>query len=191
MKTYVLNRDWAPFSKGDLFKGDGADDKLYTLASNNTVLVKIPDGYLDEYGQHYAWHPDNDEPYYFLTDTAEIGEELFSAKDVTHEDRLAICNCFKTLKEAEDMRKWLYARRDLIRSGAKFVNKADGSLPSVRYSKRANKLEVYYPICHDDDYLYHKMLCFIGASIAERSIERCKDDWLVYLGVKEKSGEEE
>lgn len=61
MKTYVLNRDWAPFSKGELFK-DYCGNGLYNLNSNEDVLVKIPDEYLDE--QNHVWRPKDDEMYF-------------------------------------------------------------------------------------------------------------------------------
>ena len=43
MKTYVLNRDWTMFSKGELFKKANDGCALYTLMSNET---KTHTGYI-------------------------------------------------------------------------------------------------------------------------------------------------
>lgn len=55
MKTYILNRDWAPFSEGELFKKGDDGCALYALVSNEAVSVKIPEEYLDE--RRYVWRP--------------------------------------------------------------------------------------------------------------------------------------
>jgi hypothetical protein len=91
MRTYVLNRDWAPFSKGELFK-DYRGNGLYNLNSNEDVLVKIPDEYLDE--QNHVWRPKDDEMYFYIDADEVMDEDYFSEYDHCDIGRLATGNCF-------------------------------------------------------------------------------------------------
>lgn len=84
------------------------------------------------------------------------------------------------------MRDWLEARQMLINSGAKFTNRTDGTYYSVRYNKTDNVLDVYRHISRNDLYVGAKVLCFTDNQLAEDSIEKHKDNWLIYLDVKEK-----
>lgn len=183
MKTYVLNRDWTMFSKGELF--EKADDGcgLCTLISNEDILARIPDEYLDE--QSHAWRPSHNEMYYYIDDDTTVEVEDFYDGDADDEGRIAIGNYFKTDEEGGHMRDWLEARQMLINSGAKFTNKTDRTYYSVRYNKTDNVLDVYRHISRNDLYVGAKVLCFTDNQLAEDSIEKHKDNWLVYLGVKE------
>lgn len=184
MKNYKLNRDWTPFSIGELFKKGDDGCALYTLASNEDILVKIPDEYLDELG--YAWRPKDDEMYFYIDADEVMGENCFSEYDHCDMGRLATGNCFKTNKEAKNMRDWLKARQNLINSGAQFINDVNKTYYSVWYCKPTNKLETYRSGSGYDDYIREKLLCFDSEQLAEDSIEHHKDDWLIYLDVKEK-----
>lgn len=188
MKTYKLNRDWTMFSEGELF--EKADDEcvLYTLVSNEDILARIPDEYLDE--QSHAWRPGHNETYYYIDDNTAVEATVFYDCDADDEGRLAIGNFFETDEEGGRMRDWLEARQMLINSGAKFTNRADGTCYSVRYNKTDNTLDVYRHIYKNDLYVGAKVLCFTDNQLAEDSIEKHKENWLVYLGVKEKSGGE-
>lgn len=182
-KTYVLNRDWVPFSKGELFK-DYCGNGLYNLNGNEDVLVKIPDEYLDE--QNHVWRPKNDEMYFYIDADEVMDEDYFSEYDHYDTGRLATGNCFKTNEEAKNMRDWLKVRQNLINSGAQFTNDINKTYYSVWYCKPTNKLEAYRSSSGHDDYIREKLLCFDSEQLAEDSIEHHKDDWLIYLDVKEK-----
>lgn len=188
MKTYVLNRDWTMFSKGELFKKVDDGRVLYALISNEDILAIIPDEYLDE--RSHAWRPGHDEEYYYIDDDTTVEATVFCDCNSDDKGRLAIGNCFETDEEGRRMRDWLEARQMLINSGAKFTNRTDGTYYSVRYNKADNILDVYRHISRNDLYVGAKVLCFTDNQLAEDSIEKHKENWLVYLGVKEKSGEE-
>lgn len=188
MRTYVLNRDWAPFSKGDVFNKSDDNGPLYAPINNTDILAKIPDEYLDQ--QSYAWRPDEYETYHYIDNDARVySSEYWQSSDIDN-CRLSIGNCFETEKEAEDMCNWLEARRNLIDSGAKFTNDTGSAHYSVRYCKPLSRLEAYRASSGYDDYIRDKVLCFDSEQMALDSIEYHKEDWLVYLGINEKSGEE-
>lgn len=189
MKTYKLNRDWTMFSEGELFEKADDDCVLCTLVSNKDILARIPDEYLDV--QSHAWRPGHNETYYYIDDDTAVEATDFYDRDADDEGRLAIGNFFETDEEGRRMRDWLKARQRLIDSGAKFTNRTDGICYSVRYNKTGNILDVYRHIYKNDLYVGAKVLCFTDNQLAEDSIEKHKENWLVYLGVKEKSGGEE
>ena len=184
MKTYKLNRDWTMFSKGELF--EKADDGcvLYTLVSNEDILARIPDEYLDV--QSHAWRPGHGETYYYIDDDTAVEMTDFYDSDADDEGRLVIGNYFETDEEGRRMRDWLEARQMLINSGAKFTNGAGRAYYSIRYNKTDNILDVYRYASKNDIYVGAKVLCFTDNQLAEDSIEHHKDDWLIYLDVKEK-----
>lgn len=193
MKTYKLNRDWTIFSKGELFEKADDDRVLCTPVSNEDVLVRIPDEYLDE--QNHVWRPNEDGAYHYIdSDGIVLNEEYYVENDHTDKGRLAIGNCFKTAQEANNVADWLKARQRLIESGARFINSRD-----IDASK--NCFNVYFSVNEGDlmindvflgeHVVFSRELCFDDKQLVERSIEEHKDDWLVYLGVEEKSGEEE
>lgn len=187
MKTYRLNRDWAMFSKGELFKKNDDGCTTYTLISNEDILARIPDEYLDE---NRTWRPGSGEVYYYIDDDTAVEATDFYDGDSDDEGRIAIGNYFKTDEEGRRMRDWLEARQMLINSGAKFTNRTDRTYYSVRYNKTDNVLDVYRHISRNDLYVGAKVLCFTDNQLAEDSIEKHKENWLVYLGIKERSGEE-
>lgn len=188
MKTYVLNRDWTMFSKGELFKKNDDGCTIYTLISNEDILARIPDEYLDE--KSHTWRPGSGEMYYYIDHDTAVKATDFCDCYANDEGRVAIGNYFETNEEGRRMRDWLEARQMLINSGAKFTNRTDGTWYSVRYNKTNNVLDVYRHISRNDLYVGAKVLCFTDNQLAKDSIEKYKENWLVYLGVEEKSGKE-
>lgn len=84
--------------------------------------------------------------------------------------------------------------------GAEFIEEGSGMYalkanPNVKAKIPAELLDevdnggywVYCRISSNSDYLCDKGLCFDNEQQAEDSIKQRKEDWLVYLGVKEKS----
>lgn len=193
MKYYRLNKDWQPFDEGDEFikAEDGGD--MYTLKINTGVLAKIPADLLDEVGDSGGyWRPAAYEYYYFMDDEGFVDRASFYPSAGYDNNRLSLGNCFKTKEDAQAMVGWLRARQRLIESGARFINSRD-----INASK--NHFNVYFGVNEgelmvNDVFLgehvvFSRELCFDDKQLAERSIEEHKDDWLTYLGVKEKDNE--
>lgn len=183
MKTYVLNRDWAPFKKGDVFSRDDDSSEIYVLKDNDAVLARVPDGYLDEQG--CAWRPGEGETYYFIDNDGTVNADDYAQHNAVDMGRLSIGNCFRTEEEANAVATWLKARKRLIDSGAKFSNGAGKTCFGVWYSQPCNRLGTYCRTSNEDSHLRDKGLCFDDEQQAEDSIKRHKEDWLIYLGVKE------
>nr|DAU13314.1 MAG TPA: hypothetical protein [Caudoviricetes sp.] len=187
MKTYKLNRDWTMFSKGELFKKVDDGCMLYTLVSNNDILARIPDEYLDE--QSHAWRPNEDGAYHYIDSDGMVCNEKYYIEGYhTDECRLAIGNCFKTAQEANDMRDWLKARQKLINSGAEFINSVgvddeDIAYYGVAFDKIKGKLHTI-KCCSIGDDVFEKRLYFLNEDVAWESIRDYRSDWLTYLGVK-------
>ena len=194
MKYYRLNKDWEPFDEGAEFieTEDGGD--VYALKINTGVLAKIPKDLLDEIGDSDGcWKPAAYEYYYFMDDEGIVGRASFCPGVSYDRNRLLLGNCFKTREEAQAVVDWLKARHNLIESGARFVNSRD-----INASK--NRFNVYFSVNEgklmvNDVFLgeyvvFSRELYFDDKQLAERSIEEHKDDWLTYLGVKEKSDEQ-
>ncbi len=191
MKYYRLNKDWEPFDEGTEFvkAEDGGD--MYALKVNTEVLAKIPTDLLDEVGDSGGyWRPVAYEYYYFMDDEGIVGRASFCPGIDYDSNRLALGNCFKTKEDAQAMVGWLRARQRLIESGARFINFLNAT-PEDEYCRVVfNRMEDVLQViegCLDSIIVCEKELLFSERSLAERSIEEHKDDWLTYLGVKEKS----
>ena len=193
MKTYVLNRDWTMFSKGELFKKVDDGCVLYALISNEDILARIPDEYLDE--QNHVWRPKDDEMYFYIDADEVMDEDYFSEYDHCDIGRLATGNCFKTKEEAKNMRDWLKARQRLIDGGAEFMNgvgvdSEDIAYYGVAFDKTRGILHTIKCFNIGDD-VFEKKLYFLTEDDAEKSIRDYRDDWLTYLDVKEKVGDDQ
>lgn len=187
--VYELKKDWSSFKAGEKFTTSDYDG-LYKLVNDDgkLVLAKIQPDLLTVVDGCHAWRPNEDGAYHYIDDDGIVlNEEYYINDDHTDKGRLAIGNCFKTAQEANSMCDWLKARQRLIDSGARFTNRTDGIYYSVRYNKTDNVLDVYRHISRNDLYVGAKVLCFTNNRLAEDSIEKHKENWLTYLGVKEKS----
>lgn len=103
MKTYALNRDWTMFSKGELFKKNDDGCTIYTLISNEDILARIPDEYLDEVDNGGYWKPKAHERYYFIDDGGAVDGDTFDPDVIYDNDRLLVGNCFRVEKDARAM----------------------------------------------------------------------------------------
>lgn len=105
-------------------------------------------------------------------------------------NRLALGNCFKTKEDAQAMAGWLRARQRLIESGARFINSrdvgADRKCFIVYFDVSGEKLTIE-DILLNEHSVYQKRLYFDNERLAQKSVKEYKDDWLTYLGVKEKN----
>ena len=197
MIVYELKEDWSSFKAGERFTTSSYDN-LYKLvnddgklADGKLVLAKIQPDLLTVVDGGHAWRPSEDGSYHYIdSDGMVLNEEYYIKDDHTDKGRLAIGNCFKTAKEANDVRDWLKARQKLVESGAMFVNALDVDSDEVKH------FEVYLDgdgmLLVSECYLrknivVEKSLCFSNRELAKQSIKEHKDDWLTYLGVKEKS----
>jgi hypothetical protein len=195
MIVYKLKKDWSSFKAGDKFTASSYGN-LYQLVNddNKFVLAKIQPDLLTVVGSSHTWRPSEVGSYHYIdSDGIVLNEEYYIEDDHTDKGRLAIGNCFKTAKEANNMRDWLKARQNLINSGARFINTIDVVFSQSYYN-------VYYAIDRgnlviEDAYVGEntvgdKRLYFNDRQLADRSIKDHRDDWLTYLGVKEKSDED-
>lgn len=187
MAIFRLNEDWSPFNRGAEFIGEGSG--MYALKANPNVKAKIPAELLDEVDNGGYWKPKAHERYYFIDDGGAVDSDTFDPDVIYDNDRLLVGNCFRVEKDARAMADWLRARQRLIESGARFINSLDAVKPryGVWYVQPGERLGVYCRISSNSDCLCDKGLCFDNEQQAEDSIKQCKEDWLVYLGVKEKS----
>lgn len=194
MKYYRLNKDWQPFDEGAEFTYD--DDGIYMLKTNDKVMAEIPTDLL-EVVHGKRWIPKRGDDYYFVLSDGDIGGATFYPNDDNDDNgdnRLSIGNCFRTKEEALSMVKWLKARQRLIDGGAEFINTVDVDDEDIAYygvafDKTSGKLHTTK--CYSvGDAVFDKRLYFLNEDDAERSIRDYRDDWLTYLGVKEKNDED-
>ena len=194
MIIYELKEDWSSFKAGDKFTTSSYGN-LYQLVNDDGefVLAKIPTDLLDEVGDGGYWKPIDGEMFYYIDEDGDVSHDIFdptaSALDMA---KLSLGNCFKTEKDAQAVVDWLEARHNLIESGARFINTIDVDSSQSYYS-------VYYTIDRSDlviedayvgeNTVGDKRLYFDDRQLADKSIKEHEDDWLVYLGVKEKAGD--
>ena len=197
MIIYKLNEDWSSFKAGDKFTASTYGN-LYQLvnddgklADGKLVLAKIQPDLLTVVDSSHTWRPNEDGAYHYIDgDGAVLNEEYYIEDDHTDKGRLAIGNCFKTREDAQAMATWLRARQRLIESGARFINTIDVDSSQSYYT-------IYYTIDRgdlviEDAYIGEntvgdKRLYFDDRQLADKSIKEHRDDWLTYLGVKEKN----
>ena len=192
MTIYELKKDWSSFKAGERFTTSSYGN-LYKLVNDDgkLVLAKIQPDLLTVVDGGHAWRPNEDGAYHYIdSDGIVLNEEYYIEDDHTDKGRLAIGNCFKTAQEANNVRDWLKARQNIINSGARFINALDIDSDDVEL------FDVYLDgdgmLLASECYLrksivVEKSLCFSNRELAKQSIKEHKDDWLTYLGVKEKS----
>lgn len=187
-----LKEDWEPFDKGTEFIYD--DDGIYMLKVNDKVMAEIPTDLL-EVVANKRWRPERGDDYCFTFSDGDIGSATFYPNDDNDDGRLSIGNCFRTKKEALSMVKWLKARQRLINSGAEFINSVgvddeDAAYYGVAFDKIRGELHTVKCYSVGDD-VFDKRLYFLNGDVAEKSIKDYRDDWLIYLDVKEKSDDQD
>jgi hypothetical protein len=194
MKTYRLNENWSSFSVGDRFKlSTRGNGDLFQLINNSGdyVLAKIPTDLLDEV-DYDIWKPKDGETYYYCDEDGEVLSSEFYDGYAPHVPRCSLGNCFKTEEDAQAMVDWFRARHNLVESGARFINSRDINASencfNVYFSVNERELMVN-DVFLGKNVVFSRELCFDDKQLAERSIEEHKDDWLTYLGVKEKNDE--
>lgn len=191
MIVYKLKEAWSSFKAGEKFTTSSYDN-LYQLVNDDgkLVLAKIPTELLDVVSDGGYWKPKAHERYCFIDDGGAVDSDTFDPDMIYDNDRLLIGNCFRIEKDARAMVAWLKAKQQLIESGARFINLTNAddkdSYYRVIFDKSDDKLKttgvgIYGTI------VYEKKLVFSSRELAEQSIEEHKEDWLTYLGVKEKS----
>ena len=196
MTTYRLNEDWSSFEVGDKFKlsayGDG---DLYQLIDNsdNYVLARIPTDLLDEINDSGYWKPMDGEKFYYIDEDGDVLGGVFSPNASSLDmDTYSLGNCFRTREDAQAVVDWLRARHSLIESGARFINSRDVGTDRecfiVYFDVSGEKLTIEDVLLNEHS-VYQKRLYFGDKQLAQKSIEEHKDDWLTYLGVKEKNDE--
>lgn len=197
MIIYKLKEDWSSFKAGDKFT-TSTYGNLYQLvnddgklADGKLVLAKIQPDLLTVVDSGHAWRPNEDGAYHYIdSDGIVLNEEYYIKDDHTDKGRLAIGNCFKTAQEANSMCDWLKARQRLIESGARYINSPNDDDKDIYYrvvfDKAGDRLEVNNASVYGT-IIYEKELLFSSRELADRSIKEHRDDWLTYLGVKEKS----
>ena len=132
--------------------------------------------------------------FYFMDEDGDIVDDIFdSTAGELDRDKLALGNCFRTLEDAQDMVAWFKARHNLIESGAMFINALDVDSDEVKcfeaYLDGEGMLQVSE--CYlRKSVVVGRSLCFFNVELARQSIKEHRDDWLTYLGVKEKSNED-
>jgi hypothetical protein len=196
MTIYKLKEDWSSFKAGEKFTASSYGN-LYQLVNDDDklVLAKIPTDLLGEVDDGGYWKPKDGDVFCYIDECGDVLHDVFnSTVSEVDKAKLSLGNCFKTAQEANSMCDWLKARQNLINSGARFINTIDVDSSQSYYS-------VYYAIDRGDlvignayvgeNTVGDKRLYFDDRQLADKSIKEHKDDWLVYLGVKEKSGEEE
>jgi hypothetical protein len=185
--VYKLKVAWSSFRAGDKFTASGYDD-LYKLVNDDgkLVLAEIPADLLDNISGDY-WKLKEDEKYYYIDEDGDVFSGIFSRFS---RGPVKLGNYFRTEEEAQAMATWLKARQRLIESGARFVNTIDVDSSQSYYT-------IYYTINRgdlviEDAYIGEntvgdKRLYFDDRQLADKSIKEHREDWLTYLGVKEKS----
>jgi hypothetical protein len=194
---YKLKEDWSSFKAGEKFTASSYGN-LYQLvnddgelADGKLVLAKIQPDLLDKVGDGDYWKPKAHEHYYFIDDAGDVDVDTFCLTTNYDNNRFALGNCFKTKEDAQAMVAWLKARQRLIESGAIFMNASDADKGSAYYNVTFDKDScelMARQVYSLDNYVADRALYFDDCESAKISIKEHKDDWLIYLGVKEKSG---
>lgn len=192
MSIYRLKDDWGPFGRETEFvDGEGG---IYVLRTNHSVLAKIPTDLLNEINDSDYWKPMNGEKFYYIDEDGDVFDSVFGPGESPLDmDVYLLGNCFRTREDAQAVVDWLRARQRLIKSGARFINSRDADADReyfiVYFDVSGEKLTIE-DILLNEHSVYQKSLYFDDRQLADKSIKEHRDDWLTYLGVKEKNDED-
>lgn len=197
MKYYRLNEDWYPFEEGTEFVKVEDGNSTYTSRANANAMAKIPTDLLDEINEineindSNYWKPMDGEKFYYIDEDGDVFDSVFGPGESPLDmDVYLLGNCFRTRKDAQAVVDWLRARQRLIKSGARFINSRDVGTDRkhfiVYFDVSGEKLTIK-DILLNEHSVYQKRLYFDNELLAQKSVKEYKDDWLTYLGVKEKS----
>lgn len=124
-----------------------------------------------------GWTPGRGERYMSI-DGGRVDERINYFQDATDEV-IAVGQCFKTRKEAEDYIEWLKAFKALRddAQGHKFDEDADNYFVECDTD---GELRV-----ESDDGCISQLIYFKSAELASESIEKHEKEWKIFYGVKE------
>ena len=128
-------------------------------------------------GKDCAWQPERNETYYTV-DGGEASACANCSQDTT-DKAIAVGQCFKTRKEAEDYIEWLRAFKTLRddTKGHKFDEVEDNFFVECDTD---GELRV-----ESDDGCISQLFYFESAELARKSIEKHEKEWKIFYGVKE------
>ena len=124
-----------------------------------------------------GWTPDRDERYVSI-DGGRVDECVNFSQDTT-DKAIAVGQCFKTKKDAEDYIEWLKAFKTL-RDDAQWY-KFD-----VAVDNYFVKCDTDGDLCTDsDDGYISQLIYFKSDELARKSIEKHEKEWKIFYGVDE------
>ena len=197
MTKYRVVRGVAPCKRGDKFTlTHEYGITAYAPVGTRDVSVLLPPYLLDEIEVGIRGLEDGEE-YWYISDAGDIQRTLFNSHAPSDRWRLAMGNCYETDVEAETWLEWILARQRLIDGGAMFVNSlsidSDHCADDLYYVYLAGIqgkliIEHYKPT---KNRICEMVLVFTDMDSAKWSINEHRDDWLTYLGVKKKEGNDD
>ena len=124
-----------------------------------------------------GWTPDDGE-HYVTVDGGRVSDCINNIQDTT-DMAIAVGQCFKTRKEAEDCIEWLKAFKTLRddAQGYKFDEAVDNYFVECDTD---GDLRV-----ESDDGCINQLIYFKSAELAANSIEKHEKEWKIFYGVKE------
>lgn len=142
------------------------------------ALKAVKEALEKETGEKYcAWRPERNEDYYTIDGGRVNGCANFS-QDTT-DKAIAVGQCFKTRKEAEDYIEWLKAFKTLRddAQGHKFDEAVDNYFVEC-------DTDGEFRVESDDGFI-NQLIYFKSAELASESIEKHEKEWKIFYGMKE------
>lgn len=124
-----------------------------------------------------TWRPGRNEEYYSV-DGGRLDACVNFNQDTT-DKAIAVGQCFKTRKEAEDYIEWLKAFKTLRddAQGYKFDEAVDNYFVEC---------DTDGDLCvESDDGCINQLIYFKSAELASKSLEKHEKEWKIFFGVKE------
>lgn len=182
MKYYKLTNNIPMFKKGDLFfihpeEGCLLQKDTLRLAYHKKTLEKNPEILKDwfeeiEDPECKRWRAEKSETYWLVNGYGEVdydGEYGLS----TNDNLYAIGNYFKTVKEADDYRKYLIARQILLddAEGGKFI---EGGKNWHAFYDTISKT---YARVSGMSYYFPGVICFKNKESLYKSLKEHEEQW--------------